>query len=126
MTLYGDYGPSFLVSKTRIILDIVYWIFAVIFMVGDWFAVSGVFSFFTALTFVKAIPIWIMIYELWEPKKLYQGTEKITIGLVFGSLGDILLLINGFAQKGTSPTIFFALGALSFLISHIFYVLSFL
>jgi hypothetical protein len=53
MTLYGDYGPSFLVSKTRIILDIVYWIFAVIFMVGDWFAVSGVFSFFTALTFVK-------------------------------------------------------------------------
>jgi uncharacterized membrane protein YhhN len=126
MTLYGDYGPSFLVSKTRIILDIVYWIFAVIFMVGDWFAVSGVFSFFTALTFVKAIPIWIMIYELWEPKKLYQGTEKITIGLVFGSLGDILLLINGFAQKGTSPTIFFALGALSFLIGHIFYVLSFL
>jgi uncharacterized membrane protein YhhN len=67
-----------------------------------------------------------MIYELWEPKKLYQGTEKITIGLVFGSLGDILLLINGFAQKGTSPTIFFALGALSFLIGHIFYVLSFL
>lgn len=126
MTLYGDYGPSFLVSKTRIILDIVYWIFAVIFMVGDWFAVSGVFSFFTALLFVKAIPIWIMIYELWEPKKLYQGTEKITIGLVFGSLGDILLLINGFAQKGPSPTIFFALGALSFLIGHIFYVLSFL
>ena len=126
MTLYGDYGPSFLASKTRIILDIIYWIFAVIFMVGDWFAVSGVFSFFTALTFVKAVPIWIMIYELWEPKKLYQGTEKITIGLVFGSIGDILLLINGFAQKGTSPTIYFALGALSFLIGHIFYVLSFL
>lgn len=85
-----------------------------------------IFSFFTALTFVKAIPIWIMIYERWEPKKLYPGTEKITIGLAFCSIGDILLLINGFAQKRSSPTIFFALGALSFLIGHIFYVLSFL
>ncbi len=126
MTLYGDYGPSFLESKTRIILDIIYWVFAAVYMVGDWFAVPGVFSFFTALTFVKAIPIWIMIYELWGPKNLYQGTEKIVIGLVFGSLGDILLLINGFAQKGSAPTIFFAIGALSFLIGHIFYVLSFL
>jgi uncharacterized membrane protein YhhN len=48
------------------------------------------------------------------------------IGLVFGFIGDILLLINGFAQKDSSPTIYFALGALSFLIGHIFYVLSFL
>lgn len=48
------------------------------------------------------------------------------IGLVFDFIGDILLLINGFAQKDSSPTIYFALGALSFLIGHIFYVLSFL
>ncbi len=81
-------------------------------MIADWFAVPKVFSIFTALTFVKAIPISIMIYQLWEPKNLYQGTEKITIGLIFGFIGDILLLINGFAQKDSSPTIFFIHGAL--------------
>jgi hypothetical protein len=29
------------------------------------------------------------------------------IGLVFGFIGDILLLINGFAQKDSSPTTYY-------------------
>jgi len=62
---------------------------------------------------LKPIPIWCIALYCFN-----QNKYLLSIGLIFGSIGDILLT--------NSEEIFFILGLGSFLIGHIFYIIYFI
>lgn len=128
MGLYGDYGEAFHTASTRKFMDVAFWTFAVIYLIGDYLSDPNPFTFFTGLTLVKPIPIFLITAQLWPVHSAHSSVLKILIGLLFGALGDILLLINGLLQdpNDSSPTLWFAAGAASFLIGHVLYVVAFL
>lgn len=99
MVFYRDFGSPFLSGSTRMYLDIAFWVVAIIYMVGDYLSDPKPFTFFTALTFVKPIPIFLIAYQVWPVRGAHSSVLKIFIGLLLGSLGDILLLISGFVTK---------------------------
>lgn len=98
-----------------LVLDILFLVFAILYMIGD----TDHFNI-TPLRFAKPIPVWIMIAELWTVRDRQKNIKYLMVALAFGSLGDILLEL---AQFGF---IFFAIGAGSFLVGHLIYVVSFL
>jgi uncharacterized membrane protein YhhN len=127
MVFYRDFGSPFLSGSARMYLDIAFWAVATTYMVGDYLSDPKPFTFFTALTFLKAIPIFLIAYQVWSVREAHSSVRMIFIGLLLGALGDILLLISGFVTKeGDSLSWFFIVGALSFLIGHVFYTISFL
>jgi len=62
---------------------------------------------------IKPLPIWCLAIYAYQKKN-----RLLTVGLLFGSLGDIFLTNPG--------EIFFMLGLGSFLIGHIFYIIYFI
>ena len=128
MAFYRDFGIPFLAGSTRKYLDIAYWVIAVIFLVGDFFSNPRPFTFFTALTLLKPIPIFLIAAQVWPVKDVHSSVLKIFVGLVLGAVGDILLLINDFVRNdGDSGLgLLFVLGIVFFLIGNILYTISFL
>jgi len=128
MVFYRDFGSPFQAGGTRKCLDIVYWVIAVIFLVGDFFSDPRPFTFFTALTLIKPIPIFLIAAQVWPVRDTHSSVLKIFVGLVLGAVGDIFLLINDFVRKdGDSKLgLLFILGIVSFLIGNILYTISFL
>jgi uncharacterized membrane protein YhhN len=74
---------------------------------------------YNVLMYFKAIPVWILICQLWSLREVHPCICTIMVALFFGSLGDLFLLF------GPNSTILFALGATSFLVEHIINVSSF-
>lgn len=129
MGLYGDYGSTFYDASVRRLMDLSFWAFAIIYLIGDYFSEPSPFTFFTALTLIKPIPIFMIAAQIWPVRSAHPSVFKILVGLVLGSAGDILLLINGFAKDAEnegSITIYFILGVIAFLAGHVIYVISFL
>ena len=79
----SDHGAKLYVY---IILDVAYFIFAVLYMIGDKSHLN-----ITVLRFAKPIPIWIMMAELFTVRSCHKMIKYIIVALAFGSLGDILL-----------------------------------
>jgi uncharacterized membrane protein YhhN len=102
-----------LAPKWYIVLDLLFLIFSVLYLIGD----SDHLDNF--LKYTKAIPVWLMIVELFPIRSIHKHIKTIMVGLLFGSAGDMFLL------WGSSSDIAFGLGALSFLVGHIFYVTAF-
>ena len=88
--------------------------------------VPGTFSFWTILGMLKPVPQWIMIAQLWSIQRIHPSIEKNLIGLALMSIGRILLLINKFAQIGTTHTIYFILAAIPLCLGYLCYALSFI
>jgi uncharacterized membrane protein YhhN len=128
MGLYGDYGEGFHETGTRKIMDVAFWCFAIVYLIGDYLSEPNPFTVFTAFTLVKPIPIFLIAAQLWPVRNAHSSVFKIMLGLLIGSVGDILLLINGLVKPpgSDSPTLWFAAGAAAFLVGHILYVVAFL
>jgi len=62
---------------------------------------------------IKPLPIWCLAIYTYQKKN-----ALLTVGLLFGSLGDIFLT--------NSVEVYFKLGLSSFLIGHIFYIIYFI
>jgi len=62
---------------------------------------------------IKPLPIWCLAIYTYKKKN-----ALLTVGLLFGSLGDIFLT--------NSEEVYFKLGLSSFLIGHIFYIIYFI
>jgi uncharacterized membrane protein YhhN len=107
-------------------LDVAYWVVAVLHIVGDILSVPGSFSFWTIIELLRPVPLWILIYQLWNLQRIHRSVEKIVIGLAVISLGSILLIINKFAQRGDSPTFYFAIAGIFFIIGYLLYSISFI
>ena len=95
-------------------MDILLVIFGILYMIGD-----PTHYNITALRFAKPIPVWIMIAQLLTLRHTYSEIKLFVIGLAFGSIGDICLELQDFTFA------LFAIGAFSFLVGHVFYVVSF-
>ena len=110
--MYAEHpDPPFHKPMVYIGLDILFVIFSILYLIGD----SAHQNNF--LKYVKPIPTWIMIYQLWSLRDTHRHIFTIILALLFGSIGDIFLLFQ-------SSFIFFALGALAFLVGHVLYVLA--
>lgn len=110
--MYSSHSKPFFSSTVYIVLDALFVLFSILYLIGD----SDHMNNF--LKYVKAVPVWIMVVQLIPLRDIHRHITTIVIGLLFGSAGDMLLL------WGDNFTCF-ALGALSFLIGHIFYVTAF-
>jgi hypothetical protein len=75
---------------------------------------------------LRPVPLWILIYQLWSIQRIHRSVEKIVIGLALISLGSILLIINKFAQRGETPTFYFAIAGVFFILGYLSYAVSFL
>lgn len=126
MSLYADYGQPFLPRQKRIGLDVAYWLVAVLHIVGDLLAVPGSFSFWTIIELLRPVPLWILIYQLWNLQRIHRSVEKIVIGLALISLGSILLIINKFVQRGETPSFYFPIAGLFFILGYLCYSVSFI
>lgn len=71
------------------------------------------------LKYVKAVPVLIMIIELFSFRKAHRHVCTVAVGLFFGGIGDMCLLWG-------DNQIVFAIGALAFLIGHVIYVTAFI
>lgn len=99
--------------KWYIFLDLLFLVFCVLYLIGD---ADHQDNF---LKYTKAIPVWLMVVELFAIRSIHKHIKTIIAGLLFGSAGDMFLL------WGSTSDIAFGLGALSFLVGHIFYVTAF-
>lgn len=106
---------GFCKTYVYIIMDIFYVIFAILYMIGD----SDHYNIIV-LRCAKPIPVWIMIAELATVRNYHKNIKSLMLALLFGSIGDILLELQSISFA------FFAAGALSFLVGHMIYVISFL
>ena len=95
-------------------MDVLYLLFSGLYIWGD----ADIGN--NALKFVKPIPVWLMIAQLWSLRGVNSKIYVVIWGLAFGSLGDIFLLIGSLT---TEP--FFELGAAAFLIGHVLDVTAF-
>ncbi|MES1909658.1 MAG: hypothetical protein MHM6MM_002360 [Cercozoa sp. M6MM] len=89
----------------------------------------------TVTVTLKALPIWILLGSLLyysEINGLEDDTDsggvnkkrhyKLTcFGLLFGSIGDVLLALDKSDDKDDEGGVFFLCGLVSFLLAHIFY-----
>jgi hypothetical protein len=107
-------------------LDVAYWLVAVFHIVGDLLAVPGSFSFWTIIDLLRPVPLWILIYQLWNLQRIHRSVEKIVIGLALVSLGSILLIINKYAQRGDTPSFYFTIAGIFFIAGYLFYSVSFI
>jgi uncharacterized membrane protein YhhN len=98
-----------------LVLDILYLIFSGLYIWGD----QDIGNNF--LKYVKPIPLWLMIAQLWSLRAVNSGIYVVIWGIAFGSLGDILLLIG---SQVSGP--FFELGAAAFLVGHVLDVIAFI
>lgn len=105
-------GTSFCKPYAYIAMDVFFLIFGTLFILGDTKDIK-------ALTYLKPIPIWIMMAELFTVREVQKNIKHLMIALAFGSLGDILLLFQD------QSFAFFAAGAAAFLIGHLIYVVCF-
>jgi uncharacterized membrane protein YhhN len=85
----SDHGAKLYVY---IILDVAYFIFAVLYMIGDTSHLN-----ITVLRFAKPIPIWIMMAELLTVRTSHRSIILLIVGLAFASLGDILLELRSYS-----------------------------
>ena len=85
----SDHGAKLYVY---IILDVAYFIFAVLYMIGDKSHLN-----ITVLRFAKPIPIWIMMAELLTVRTSHRSIILLIVGLAFGSLGDVLLELRSYS-----------------------------
>lgn len=79
------------------------------------------------LAFLKCLPIWLLIGLVWVhsapvPLAKSRYSKLIAVGLVFSSMGDFALAMEG---TGYLAHIDFLLGLIFFLIAHLFYVAAF-
>lgn len=95
-------------------LDVLFVVFGIVYMIGD----TDHYDI-TAFRCAKPLPVWIMIIELYTVMGLQKNIKQLMLALLFGSIGDILL------EFQSINFVFFAIGALSFLVGHLFYVLAF-
>jgi uncharacterized membrane protein YhhN len=95
-----------------LICDVLYIIFAILYNIGDAEHMDN------GLKYVKAVPVWIMVVELYTFRTAHKHICTIMVALLFGSIGDMCLLWGSY-------TIPFSVGALAFLIGHIIYVTAF-
>lgn len=84
--MYQDYPPPYWPSKIYITLDALFVLFSILYLIGDADHLDN------ALKYVKAFPIWIMVIELYPLRNIQHQIPKVIIGLLFGSVGDMLLL----------------------------------
>ena len=75
-----------------LVLDILYVVFSLLYIWGD----PDIGNNF--LKWVKPIPLWLMIAQLWSLRGVNSHICTVIWGIAFGSLGDILLLIGSFAS----------------------------
>lgn len=107
--MYSPNQKPFFSSTTYIVLDALFVIFSALYLMGD---ADHMDNF---LKYVKAVPVWILVVQLIPLRDIHRHITTIIVGLLFGSVGDMFLLWG-------DNFICFALGALSFLVGHIFYV----
>ncbi|MCX7811231.1 MAG: lysoplasmalogenase [Leptospiraceae bacterium] len=74
---------------------------------------NHIFGSFLLDFLIKPLPIWCLAIYTYQKKN-----ALLTVGLLFGSLGDIFLT--------NSEEVYFKLGLSSFLIGHIFYIIYFI
>ena len=82
--------PPFKSPTFYIVLDVLFLLFSILYLIGD----SDHLNNF--LKYVKPIPLWLLMAELWSFRQVHGSIHIIFWGVAFGSLGDILLLFGSF------------------------------
>lgn len=113
--MYKEREKPFYPRWVYILLDVLFVVFSVLYMIGD----TDHYNI-TVLRFAKPLPTWIMILELIPLRNINSYIKVIMFALFFGSLGDILLELVSYSE------ILFYVGALSFLVGHLLFVISFI
>jgi uncharacterized membrane protein YhhN len=94
------------------ILDLLYICFAILYNIGD---VDHADNF---LKYVKAVPVWIMMIQLFTFRKAHKHVVTVMVGLFCGSIGDMCLIWQ-------QEFALFAAGIFAFLVGHIVYTTAF-
>ena len=110
--MYSSHPKPFFHPCVYGVLDLLYVVFAALYLIGD---ADHMDNF---LKYVKAVPVWLMIVQLCSICGTHPQIKIIMIGLFFGSVGDMCLLWSQY-------DILFGIGALAFLVGHVFYVTAF-
>ena len=113
--MYEQKGEPFYPRYAYIVQDVLFVVFSVLYMLGD----SEHYDI-VVLRCAKPLPTWIMIIQLFPIRNTHAYIKTIMAALFFGSIGDILLEISSLWD------LLFELGALSFLVGHLLYVVSFI